>query len=190
MLHLACGLDCRVLRVKRHEKVRWIDVDQPLVVDLRTRIIDTQEVPGDYTLRTLQLTKKGWLADLPSDQPTLVIAEGLFMYLKQAEGQQVFRDIVGYFGSGQVIFDTVGSLCVKATTLAKVLRPSGASWTWGVDDVKKDIVQLDSRLKHLESVFWWQLGKRHPPMWGEFLTSAICLHPKSRTTLALHRLGF
>lgn len=187
VLHIACGLDCRALRVKRESSVRWIDVDQPLVVDLRSRLIPN--VQGDYTLRTLQLTKKGWLKDVPSDRPTLIIAEGLFMYLQQPEGEQIFRDLTDHFDHGEIIFDTVGYLCVKGAPWAKHLKSSKSRWTWAVDNVEKEILPLHRKLKMKDQIFWWQIG-RHPPMWGEFGTFVMSLHPKFKTNLSLNRLGF
>lgn len=193
VLHIACGLDCRALRVRRDDNVRWIDVDQPMVVALRSRLIEKGDITGDYTLRTLQLTKPGWLRDVPSDRPTLVVAEGLFMYLQRAEGEQVVRDLAAQFGGGaggQMLFDTVGSLCVRSSRWIKYLRPSRSAWTWGVDDVGREIVALSPGLRLLDSVFWWQVGDRHPPVWGEWGTALVSLHPKSRTTLAFHRVEF
>ncbi|CAN8100766.1 unnamed protein product [Discula destructiva] len=194
VLHIACGLDCRCLRVTRDpDSVRWIDVDQPLVVALRSRLVHKSDVPGDYTLRTLQLTRPGWLRDVPCDRPTLVIAEGLLMYLRREEGEQLVRDLAAHFGGcagGQMLFDTVGSLCVRSTRFIKYLRPSKSAWTWGVDDVEQEIVALSPRLRLVKSVFWWNLGERHPPVWGELGTALVSLHPKAKTTLSFHRVEF
>lgn len=38
VLQIACGLDSRALRIRRGPNVRWIDLDRPLVVNLRERI--------------------------------------------------------------------------------------------------------------------------------------------------------
>ncbi|KAK8076547.1 hypothetical protein PG994_003819 [Apiospora phragmitis] len=51
VLYLGCGLDCRAHRVKQGPAVPWIDLDRPLVVDLRRRLIP-QAPAGDYRLRT------------------------------------------------------------------------------------------------------------------------------------------
>src|ERR1041385_5498621 len=43
VLHLACSLDFRALRLQRHfirSNIRWIDVDLPDVVELRRRVVE------------------------------------------------------------------------------------------------------------------------------------------------------
>lgn len=39
------------------------------------------------------VTSPEWLQQLPADQPTLVVAEGLTMYLRPDEGHELFRRI-------------------------------------------------------------------------------------------------
>jgi O-methyltransferase involved in polyketide biosynthesis len=38
VLHLACGLDSRVLRIDPGPTVAWFDLDQEPVIDLRRRL--------------------------------------------------------------------------------------------------------------------------------------------------------
>lgn len=170
VLHLACGLDGRDGRVARDpELVRWVDVDRPLVANLRERItagsdIDEEEDEageagaslrpvGDYSLRSLNVTEGRWYSDIPADRPTLVVAEGLFPYLSPAEAEAVIGGLLDYFGSGQLIFDTVGSLAVAHTKRANVLKPSGSRFRFGVDDAR-DVLAFHEKLKLKDVVRW------------------------------------
>lgn len=72
ILNLGCALDCRNLRIKRGDDARWIDLDRARSVNLRERVLDPP--PADYSLRTLDITHKGWLKDIPSDRPTLIVS--------------------------------------------------------------------------------------------------------------------
>src|SRR4051794_17351788 len=46
VLHLACGLDARALRLHPPASVRWIDLDYPHVIELRERLLPVPT--GDY----------------------------------------------------------------------------------------------------------------------------------------------
>jgi O-methyltransferase involved in polyketide biosynthesis len=78
VLHLGCGLDSRVLRLDPGPGVRWFDVDQEPVIELRRRLYDDRE--GATTIAA-SVTDPGWWSQLPDDAPRLVLAEGLLMYL-------------------------------------------------------------------------------------------------------------
>lgn len=170
VLHLACGLDSRDRRVRRDpELVRWVDVDRPLVANLRERIMMGAEVDdefdeeegtslrpvGDYSLRTLNVTEGRWYSDIPADRPTLVVAEGLFPYLSPSEAEGVIKGLAGYFGQGQLVFDTVGSLAVSHTKRVNVLKPSGSRFQWGVDD-GRDVLAFHDKLRLRDQVRWWE----------------------------------
>ncbi|KAG8160928.1 hypothetical protein KVR01_009192 [Diaporthe batatas] len=179
VLHLACGLDSRDRRVARDpELVRWVDVDRPLVANLRERLMtdgggglcggggggcgedkgeeETSLRPvGDYSLRSLNVTEGRWYSDIPADRPTLVVAEGLFPFLTPAEAEGVIRGLAGYFGQGQLVFDTVGSLAVSHTRRANVLKPSGSRFRWGVDDAR-DVLAFHDKLRLRDQVRWFE----------------------------------
>jgi O-methyltransferase len=168
VLHLACGLDSRDRRVRRDpELVRWVDVERPLVANLRERVMMGEEgiedeegevslrPVGDYSLRTLNVTEGRWWCDIPADRPTLVVAEGLFPYLTPAEAESVIKGLAGYFGQGQLIFDTVGSLAVSHTKRANILKPSGSKFQWGVDDAR-DVLAFHEKLKLRDQLRWFE----------------------------------
>lgn len=174
VLHLACGLDSRDRRVGRDpELVRWVDVDRPLVANLRERlmmgaggdsVVDDEEDEadgvglrpvGDYSLRTLNVTEGRWYSDIPADRPTLVVAEGLFPYLSPSEAGGVIKGLLDYFGQGQLVFDTVGSLAVSHTKRANVLKPSGSRFQWGVDDAR-EVLGFHGKLRLRDEVRWYE----------------------------------
>ncbi|KAI1862344.1 uncharacterized protein JN550_010206 [Neoarthrinium moseri] len=178
VLHLACGLDSRVYRVKRRgADVRWIDLDRPLVVDLRRRLIP-QDPPGDYSLRTLDVNKSGWLSDIPADRPTLIMAEGLFMYLTPAKVESVICDLVDYFKQGELVLDTVSKIYVRYTSQVELLQASGAKWLWGTDDAK-EVEKFHRQLRMIDQVWSTEymghksLGRSLVPLFGEGTIGSI-----------------
>ncbi|MEJ2854995.1 MULTISPECIES: class I SAM-dependent methyltransferase [unclassified Saccharothrix] len=132
VLHLACGLDTRVFRLYPGPHVLWVDVDLPQVVTLRERLLPVPD--GEYRLIASSVTDDGWLDEVPADRPTVVVAEGLTMYLHEHEVRGLVEKVVGRFAGGEVLFDVYGSVGIKMQKLVPAVRRSGATLRWGLDD--------------------------------------------------------
>jgi O-methyltransferase involved in polyketide biosynthesis len=135
VLHLACGLDARSLRIQRPPSVRWIDLDLPDVVALRERLLPTPD--GDYRLVAASVVDEGWLAEVPADRPTVAVFEGLSMYLRKADGRRLIERITDRFPNGQLLFDCYGSAGIRLQRLVPAVRNSGATLYWGIDDPRE-----------------------------------------------------
>ena len=83
VLHLGCGLDSRVFRIDPGPDVEWYDVDYPEVADLRRQLLPARD---HYHVVAASVTDPAWFADIPADRPTLMIGEGLTMYLTEEDG--------------------------------------------------------------------------------------------------------
>ncbi|ROW12441.1 hypothetical protein VMCG_00824 [Cytospora schulzeri] len=190
VLHLGCGLDCRYMRMRKGPNVRWIDVDQPLVVEARARLVPRP--PEDYALRTLQITKPGWARDIPNDRPTLVIAEGLFPFLPPEAGGRILRDVAEYFGGGgEIVVDHVSPLVVRLSGAIKFLRTSGSRFHWGVDDPRREIEVLHPKLRMKECLHWTDFMAEHPPIFGVVLTRMMgAFMPGWKSNLKLMRFEY
>ena len=137
VLHLACGLDARCLRVTCGPAVRWVDVDLPDVVALRRELIPAPE--GDYTLLAASATSVDeWIDDVPADRPTIVVLEGLTMYLREEEGRRLMEAIVKRFSAvgGQLVFDAYGTIGIRLQSFVKPVKNTGSTLHWGIDDGK------------------------------------------------------
>jgi O-methyltransferase involved in polyketide biosynthesis len=131
VLHLGCGLDSRVFRIDPVPSVRWFDVDVPEVIALRRQLYPER---ASYELIAASVTDAGLLQRVPRDQPVLVVAEGLMMYLPEADGIALLQQITSSFPEGQIVFDAYGSLTTRIITLASRLSPTPVSLPWGIDD--------------------------------------------------------
>lgn len=116
------------------ESVRWFDVDYPDVIDLRKQIYPERE---NHSLVSSSVTDLAWLDDIPADRPTLVVAEGLTMYLDPSSAEKLLRTMAERFPRGQMIFDLYGRLGIKLQKLNPIVRRAGATLTWGVDDPRE-----------------------------------------------------
>jgi len=139
VLHLGCGLDGRVFRLGAPNL--WFDVDQSNVVELRRRLYDETE---HYRMIGSSVTDPQWLDHIPTGQTTLVVAEGLLMYLSEAEVRQLLERLTDRFDCGEMLFDTVWAL---APLMSKVLTKGIIKW--GIRDAR-EIQTWNPRLRFLE----------------------------------------
>ena len=130
VLHLGCGLDTRHLRLNPGPDVEWFDVDYPDVIELRRQVIPARE---HCHVVAASVTEPGYLADLPADRPTLVLGEGLTMYLTHADGVALLRRVVAHFRSGELQFDAFNRFGIRTQWSNAVVRRAGATLHWGID---------------------------------------------------------
>jgi methyltransferase (TIGR00027 family) len=141
VLHLGCGLDGRPFRLGVPPSVVWFDIDQPSVIELRRRLYDDTE---HYRMIGASVTDPQWLDDMPTGRPTLVVAEGLLMYLSESEVRQLLQRLTDRFGHGELLFDTLSAL---APLLSKVLTKGIIKW--GIRDVR-ELETWNPKLRFLE----------------------------------------
>jgi O-methyltransferase involved in polyketide biosynthesis len=131
VVHLGAGMDSRVFRIDPPATVRWFDVDFPDVIDLRRQVYPERD---NTTMVAASVTDPGWLDAVPDDRPTLVVAEGLTMYLAPADGRELFRRVVEHFSTGEVFFDAYSRLGIRAQKTNAIVRRAKATLRWGIDD--------------------------------------------------------
>jgi O-methyltransferase involved in polyketide biosynthesis len=144
VLYLGCGLDARVYRVNPSACVHWYDVDYPEVIDLRRRLYPER---NGHTMIGSTLADLSWLEDVPNDEPALIVAEGVTMYLTEDIIKQLFNHLVDHFPSGEIAFDAHSRQIVRwMTRTSATIRETGASFHWGIDK-PQEIYELEPRLE-------------------------------------------
>ncbi|HNT53676.1 MAG TPA: class I SAM-dependent methyltransferase [Anaerolineaceae bacterium] len=133
VLHLGCGLDSRCLRIPPAE-ADWYDLDLPMVIDLRRKFYP--EKPN-YHLVASSVTAWDWIEQIPPDgRPTLVIAEGLLMYLTEADVRTLILKLQQRFPGCHVVADVYSQLTVRQISRHPSLKKTGATIRWGIDEAK------------------------------------------------------
>jgi O-methyltransferase involved in polyketide biosynthesis len=130
VLHLGCGLDSRYYRLDPGPSVEWYDVDYPAVADLRRQLFPERE---HCHIVAASVTDPAWHADIPADRPTLMIGEGLTMYLTEQDGVALLRRIVERAPSGELQFDAFSRFGIKTQWTNAVVKRAGATLYWGID---------------------------------------------------------
>jgi O-methyltransferase involved in polyketide biosynthesis len=160
VLQVGSGMDSRVYRLDPPATVEWFDVDYPDVIDLRRQLFPER---GSYHLIGAPLDDLRWLDEVPRDRPGVLIAEGVFQYLSEAELKALLNAVVAHFPSGQVIFDAVHPSVVKR--VGSNVGGTGATWKWGIDD-PQDIKQLEPKLEVIKEFRTCELvGFSQFPLW-------------------------
>lgn len=148
VLHLGCGLDSRVFRVDPGPSVRWYDIDQPDVIELRRRVYPERR---DYEMIGTSVTEPHWLEKIPADDPVLVVAEGLVMYLQPEAGIDFFRRVTERFPRGELAFDAYSKLVARMMRLVPAARAVDVHLSWAIDDAR-ELVRRIPRLELVEDV--------------------------------------
>ena len=133
VVHLGCGLDSRCLRVK-HENAEWYDLDMPAVIDLRRKFYPET---ASYHLIPSSVTDWRWLDAISAQgRPVLVIAEGLLMYLKEADVKTLILKLQAAFPGCDLACDVYSALTARRAQDIPSLKKTGAVIRWGIDDAR------------------------------------------------------
>lgn len=150
VLHLGCGLDSRYIRIK-NDDVDWYDVDFKDVIDIRRHFY--QET-YNYHLIASSVTKQEWLEKIPNDKKQyIVIAEGLFMYLKEDEIKTLLKDLKNRIGCFTLIFDAFNVYTAKKAKNQPSIKKTGAEIHWGIDNPEK-LTKLGTGIQFIEEQYF------------------------------------
>jgi O-methyltransferase involved in polyketide biosynthesis len=134
VLYLGCGLDNRFGRVDNGQ-VDWYDLDMQPVIELRRRFY----LPSErYHLIAASVTDLGWMEMVEAvDRPVLVVAEGLLMYLGEAEVRRLLLHLREAFPNCRLIADVFSRMTARTATKHPSLKRTGATLGWGLDDPRE-----------------------------------------------------
>jgi len=99
VINLGCGLDTRFYRTD-NGKVIWYDIDFPEVIVIRKRFLE--ENSRHFFIGSSILDQE-WLTKVKTGGPYLILAEGVFMYLTEADVKGLFEMIQKELGSAEIV---------------------------------------------------------------------------------------
>ncbi|TXH76280.1 MAG: class I SAM-dependent methyltransferase [Lysobacteraceae bacterium] len=137
VLNLAAGLDARPYRMSLPADLRWIHVDMPEMVDyFRERMAD--ETPNcrlEFVSADLREAdaRRAVLALAAQEGPTLVITEGLLIYLDEDDVRALTRDLIEIARARWWTADLASPALLKimAKRWAKTLQAGNAPFRFG-----------------------------------------------------------
>ena len=126
---LGCGLDARSIRLD-NGLATWIDLDLPEVVALRQRLLPTLERRHAVGCSVLD---RQWLDLVPVAASPLMIAEGLFMYLPEADLRPLMVDLATRFPGGEILIESLSLKSAGKTHRHDTVSKLNAKFVWGID---------------------------------------------------------
>lgn len=130
VINIACGLDTRCYRMSGY--THWYNLDLPETMTVREKLL-----PENGAISQIAMSAMDDWGDEIKEQnaPTLIIIEGLTMYLSESDVQQIFMVISNRFSKATVFAETMNPTIVKRFK-EKSIEGSHAKFTWGVKNGK------------------------------------------------------
>ena len=133
-LHLGCGLDSRYYRIENNE-VDWYDIDFKEVINIRQHFF---KQTNKYHMIASSVTEFEWIEKIPQGKDHyIIIAEGLFMYLKENEIKELLNHLKDRIGNFYLIFDAYSKLTAKNANKHPSLKKTDAKINWGINNSKE-----------------------------------------------------
>lgn len=187
VLHVGCGLDARYFRLQPGDGVDWYDIDYPDVADLRRQLLPERE--RNHVIAA-SVTDPAWFAEIPAGRPTLMLGEGLTMYLTEPDGVALLRRVLEHAPSGELQFDAFNRLGIKSQWSNAVVRRSGATLHWGINE-PDDILAAVPGTRLLEWVRWYESDTYNRlPRRYRLLGKAMSMVPALANMSQYHRYAF
>jgi O-methyltransferase involved in polyketide biosynthesis len=160
VVHIGCGLDTRFERVDNGQ-VEWYDLDLPEVIEQRRQWIDGEK--DRYHLLGCSVLEDTWLDTVSgySERPFLFLAEGVFMYFKEAQVKWLVPTLRDHFPGAHLVFDAYSPIHVLRSNIQTA--SFGLHTHWGI--------------WHGQKLETWGDGIRLLDEWGYFDTNAPRLAP-------------
>lgn len=157
VIDLGCGLDTRFDRLGMPHQVQWFDVDFPQVIALRKQLF--VENINTHCIGT-SLENPTWHQQLPNELPTLILAEGLFLYLSPTQIKKLLEALSMHIPNAVMVFDAYNKFGTMLMKCDKSIRATGAKIKSSLTDIQaampptsgvmmKRKIYTQSQIKHL-----------------------------------------
>lgn len=130
VIHVGCGLDSRIERVKTPCSV-WYDVDLPEVIAVRKEYFSEDE---KYRMLGASAMETNWVKDLTKAENAVLVLEGVSMYLSEKAIKNLFEAMSERFGKVKIVMDVYTELAVKMSKYKNPINDVGAGATFGTSE--------------------------------------------------------
>ena len=132
VLHLGCGMDSRVCRVGEQGHL-WYDVDFPDVIAQRKRYYTENEY---YSMLSANVIGDDFLTKVQGTS-AIVAMEGISMYLKPQQLQNLMARLCDRFEQVRVLMDCYTEFAAKASKYKNPINDVGVTEVYGLDEPEK-----------------------------------------------------
>ena len=154
IIQLGCGLDSRYLRMD-DKRIKWYDVDFYGTIEMRKKYYKNSI---NYKMIASNVCNFAWLDQIEDkNKPTLIIGEGLFMYLTEEENKSVINKLAETFKQCELIMDVFNTPSVAFSRFAPSLRRVHANLKYGFNHYK--VIEEFSPFKHIGTKYYYDCPK-------------------------------
>ncbi|MCM1135959.1 MAG: class I SAM-dependent methyltransferase [Clostridium sp.] len=134
VVNIACGLDTRAYRLNIGPSIRWYNLDLPETIEVRRLFLEEE---GHISMIAKSAMDESWaeMVEEPEGR-TLVVIEGLSMYLSERDVKKILGIISKRFASVEVIMEVMNPWIVK-NIKEKSIEKTKAKFTWGIKSGKE-----------------------------------------------------
>ena len=165
VIQLGAGIDDRFRRIGMPESVvHWYDLDLPEVAAMRKEVIP--EVDRNKIL-SMNMFDIEWMQLMKANQlPTLVIIEGVLMYIPEEDIKQLIEKISTHLGPVILLCDSVPQIAVgKAKYHDSVKKYNDkVEYVWGIKNTAT-ITQLSPKVVLHKFIYMSDLPKAYKFIW-------------------------
>lgn len=157
VINLGSGLDTRFSRID-NGRLKWFDVDFPEPLALRREFIQESD---RLKMIAGSAIDPATLAQIPQAEHVLVIAEGILMFLTEAEVKGLVKLLADRFPNCTFIYDAITPFMISRAGRFESFRKTSGQWRWGVW-TGRELTAWDPRIEFVreESLF-----ERHSHRW-------------------------
>ena len=154
IIQLGCGLDSRYIRIN-DDRIKWYDLDFYATIEMRKKYYKNSL---NYKMIASNVCNFTWIDKIEDlKKPTLIIGEGLFMYLTEEENKLVLNKLATTFKTCDLIMDVFNTPSVKFSKFAPSLRRVHANLSFGFNHHKK--IEEMTPFKHVKTQYYYDCPK-------------------------------
>lgn len=158
IVNIGCGLDTRFERIDNN-KVLWYDLDLPEPLSLRKEFFKEKD---RYKMIGKSVFDYTWFTDIKNyGRPTLFIAEGILMYFKKEQLQELMGKISAEYPKVEMLLEVLSPVLAKNSKKHETVKKTSASFKWGLGN-GTDIEKLHSSIQYLNE---WNYFDCHKKRW-------------------------
>ncbi len=131
VIHTGCGLDTRFERVDNGQ-VEWYDLDLPDVIALRRKLVGGEGARHHFL--ACSVLNHAWMdaVSVHQQRPFLFLAEGVFMYFKEAQVKSLVLKLRDCFPCAELVLDAFSPFMRWGHNVRVSRTRVGAYLHWGL----------------------------------------------------------
>lgn len=130
VLHIGCGLDSRCQRLDATGRT-WYDIDFPEVIRERKKYFAEDR---NYRMVSADMRTDLWKTLLPSGGRAIIIMEGVSMYFRPEELEDLLKSMTQRFEKVRLLMDCYSVFGARASKYKNPIKAVGVTTVYGMDD--------------------------------------------------------